>query len=65
MKDKKAREELDRNHKNPSFEQIMEHKKKKYGLTDEEAYQDIIRSSATTNKKYDRIAGVEREEEER
>lgn len=65
MKDKKAREELDRNHKNPSFEQIMEHKKKKYGLTDEEAYQDIIRSSATTNKKYDRIAGVDREEEER
>ncbi|PJJ30527.1 minor capsid protein [Lacrimispora celerecrescens] len=65
MKDKKAREELDKAHKNPSFEQIMEHKKKKYGLTDEEAYQDIIRSSATTNKKYDRIAGVEGEEEKR
>jgi len=65
MKDKKAREELDKNHKNPVFEQIMEHKKKKYGLSDEEAYQDIIRSSTTTNKKYDRIAGVDREEEDR
>ncbi len=65
MKDKKAREELDKTHKNPSFEQVMEHKKKKYGLTDEEAYKDIIRSSATTNKKYDRIAGVEGKEEKR
>lgn len=65
MKDKEARAELDKAHMNPSFEQIMEHKKKKYGLTDEEAYQDIIRSSATTNKKYDRIAGVEGKEEKR
>lgn len=62
MRDIKAREELDRIHKNPTFEEIMEHKKKKYGLTDEEAYEDIIRSSATTNKKYDKIAGVDREE---
>ena len=44
---------------NPTFEQILEHKKRKYGLSDEEAYKDIIRSSKTTNKKYDKIAGTE------
>lgn len=59
MKDQKARQELDEKHPNPSFEQIMEHKKMKYGLTDDEAYRDIVRSSGTTNKKYDKIAGVE------
>lgn len=63
MKDKAARSMLDQKHKNPTFEEIMEHKKKKYGLTDEEAYQDIIRSSGTTNKKYDKIAGIGRKEE--
>ncbi len=59
MRNQKARAELDREHPNPTFEQILEHKKRKYGLSDEEAYKDIIRSSGTTNKKYDKIAGVE------
>lgn len=54
-----AREELNLTRKNPTFEEILEHKKKKYGLTDDEAYQDIIRSSTTTNKKYDKISGVD------
>ncbi len=59
MRNQKARAEFDREHPNPTFEQILEHKKRKYGLSDEEAYKDIIRSSGTTNKKYDKIAGVE------
>lgn len=59
MKDQEARRWLDEKHPNPSFAQIMEHKKMKYGLTDDEAYKDIVRSSGTTNKKYDKIAGVE------
>lgn len=62
MKDQAAREKLDRTRKNPTFEEILEHKKKKYGFTDDEAYQDIIRSSATTNKKYDKKAGLEGDE---
>lgn len=62
MKDQVAREELDRTRKNPTFEEIMERKRKKYGLTDDEAYRDIIRSSATTNKKYDKKAGLEGDE---
>ncbi len=42
MRNQKARAELDREHPNPTFEQILEHKKRKYGLSDEEAYKDII-----------------------
>lgn len=64
MQDTAARKELEKIRKNPTFEELMEHKRKKYGLTDEEAYEDIIRSSATTNKRYDRIAGIERKEGE-
>lgn len=62
MRDRVAREELERNHRNLTFEELMEHKMKKYGLSDEDAYMDIIRSSGTTNKKYDEIAGIRKEE---
>lgn len=58
MADQKARRELDEKHPNITFEELMERKEKKYGLTGEEAYKDIIRSSGITNKKYDAIAGV-------
>ena len=58
MKDQAAREELDRKHPDPTFEDLLEHKQLKYGLSLEEAYKDIIRSSQTTNKKYDKIAGI-------
>lgn len=58
MKDQKARKELDRTSPNKSFEELVEHKKLKYGLSEQEAYEDIIRSSATTNKKYDEAAGL-------
>lgn len=58
MKDQEARIELDKKHPNITFEDLIEHKKLKYGLSSEEAYKDIIRSSQTTNKKYDKIAGI-------
>lgn len=59
MKDQVSRKELDIKHKNHTFEELLEHKRKKYGLTESEAYKDIIRSSTTTNKKYDKIAGIQ------
>jgi hypothetical protein len=59
MKNQKARKELDEQHPNPAFEQLVEYKKLKYGLSDDEAYQDIIRSSTTTNEKYDKLSGLE------
>lgn len=58
MKDQKEREYLDKNYPNKSFEELVDHKKIKYGMPEEEAYKDIIRSSATTNKKFDDAAGV-------
>lgn len=58
MKDLKARAELDKIKPNLTFEQLLEWKKEKYGLTGDAAYKDIIRSSTTTNKKYDEKAGV-------
>lgn len=58
MKDQRARKELDEKHPNITFEQLMEHKKLKYGLEGDAAYQDIVRSSTTTNKKYDEKAGI-------
>ncbi|SHI90424.1 phage putative head morphogenesis protein, SPP1 gp7 family [Clostridium amylolyticum] len=61
MKDQEERKNLDTKHPNPSFEELIEHKKLKYGLSNEEAYVDIIRSSQTTNKKYDKIAGIKEE----
>ncbi|MEG0369260.1 MAG: minor capsid protein, partial [Hungatella sp.] len=59
MKDQKERQGLDVSRPNPTFEELVEYKEKKYGLSGDAAYQDIVRSSATTNKKYDQKAGVE------
>lgn len=58
MKRQDQRVELDAAHPNSTFEQLMEKKQKKYGLSGDAAYEDIIRSSATTNKKYDERAGI-------
>lgn len=59
MRDQKERARLDAQEKPKSFEELLERKRLKYGLTEEEALLDIIRSSATTNKAYDRLAGLE------
>ena len=61
MKDQKERKYLDEKYPNPTFEQLVEYKKLKYGLNDEEAYYDIVRSSTTTNKKFDKKAGIKEE----
>ena len=58
MADQEARRQLDKAHPNQSFAQLLEHKKKRYSLTDEAAYKDILRSSGTTNKQYDKKAGL-------
>lgn len=59
MIDQEYRKFLDEQEKPKSFEELVKHKKMRYGLTDEDVYIDIIRSSTTTNKKYDKLAGVE------
>ena len=59
MKDQEERKRLDSEHPNISFEELVEYKKLKYGLKGDAIYKDIIRSSQTTNKKYDKKAGLE------
>lgn len=61
MKDQVARKGLDQDFPNLTFEQLMERKKTKYGLEGDAAYQDIVRSSTTTNKKFDEKAGIRNE----
>lgn len=58
MKDQKTRAILDKEHPNFTWDEILEKKRLKYGLTRDDAYRDIIRSSTTTNKEYDEKAGV-------
>ena len=58
MKNEEARRQLDREEPPKSFEQLLEHKLKKYGFTGEEAYRDIIRSAGTTNKKVNAKFGL-------
>jgi len=61
MKDQVKRKELDEKHPNMTFDQLVEYKKLKYGLNEEDAYKDIVRSSTTTNKEYDKISGIKEE----
>ncbi len=58
MRNESTRRELEEKYPSKSFDVLVEHKKLKYGMTDEEAYIDILRSSRTTNKEFDKKAGV-------
>lgn len=58
MRNQKARKELDEKYPSKTFKELVEHKKLKYGLSEEEAYRDILRSCGTTNKEFDKKAGV-------
>lgn len=59
MKDQELRRELDIDRPNPSFEDLVEHKRKKYGFTREEALEHIIMTASTTNKAVNESLGVE------
>ncbi len=58
MANQKEREYLDLFKPNISFEELLKRKKDIYNLVGEDAYRDIIRSSGTTNKEYDKKAGL-------
>lgn len=59
MKDQELRRELDIDRPNPSFEDLIEHKRKKYGFTREGALEHIIMTASTTNKAVNESLGVE------
>ncbi len=60
MSDQEKRKQLDIDYPNRSFEELMNRKQQVYRLTGEAAYKDILRSSTTTNREYDRKAGLDK-----
>lgn len=62
MKNQAERKRLDKERPIQTFEELLIHKRQKYGLRGDDAYRDIIRSSVTTNKEYDIKAGIKHEE---
>lgn len=54
MTDRETAENLNQTHKITSFDDLIKRKMYKYGCTKQEAYSDIIRSSATTNADIDK-----------
>lgn len=59
MKDQELRRELDIDRPNPSFEDLIEHKRKKYGYSREGALEHIITTASETNKAVNESLGVE------
>lgn len=59
MSDRAGAENLNETRPNQTLEELLAHKKNKYGLSEMEAYKDIIRSSQTTNKKVNKSLGLE------
>lgn len=59
MADVEKRKQLDLTAPEKSFEELLEYKKQKYGLTGDDAYRDIIRSAGTTNKNVDQMFGLQ------
>lgn len=58
MKDQKMRKSLDEKEPYKSFEYLVNRKITLYGLSGDDVYKDILRSSGTTNKQYDKKAGL-------
>lgn len=59
MRDREAAAQLERDQPNLSFESLVQHKIKKYGMTEQEAYADIVRSSQTPNAEVNRKYDIE------
>lgn len=59
MQNKNMRKYLDETKPNMTFAQMVNYKMNKYGLSGNKLYEDIIRSSSTSNEKFDKMAGVE------
>ena len=58
MGDTATRTKLDVENPNPTFEELISHKMRKYGFSREEALEDILRSASVENKRVNRQLGV-------
>lgn len=59
MADTKLREQLDEEHPNKTFEELVKDKMDRKGLTREEAIQDVYDTSTKTNKDINKELGLE------
>ncbi|WP_082063166.1 minor capsid protein [Paenibacillus sp. IHBB 10380] len=59
MSDRVGADTLNETRPNQTFEELIAHKKKKYGLNETDSYTDIIRSSQTVNKQVNKSLGLE------
>lgn len=59
MKDQKTRKELDKSDPNKTFEELLESKMKRKGLTREEAIADILRTATKTRNSVNKKLGLE------
>lgn len=59
MKDQKTRKELDKSDPNKTFEELLESKMKRKGLTREEAIADILRTATKTRSSVNKKLGLE------
>ena len=62
MKDKEALKKLEKEHPNKTFEELVEDKMKRKGLTRKEAIQDVYDTSTKTNKNVNKELGMEGDE---
>lgn len=58
MADKKTKDKLDAEHPNTTFEELVQSKMKRKGMTREEAIQDVYRTATKTNEDVNRELGI-------
>ena len=61
MADERARQKLDAERPNKTFEELIESKMKRKGMTREEAIEDIYKTATKTNERVNKELGIEGE----
>lgn len=59
MKDQKLRKQLDKTDPNKGFEQLLQDKMQRKGLTKDEAVEDVLRTATKTRKTVNKMFGLE------
>lgn len=58
MADQETRKELDQKHPNKTFEELLDDKMKRKGLTREQAIEDILKTATKTNAEVNNQLGL-------
>ena len=59
MRDQETRRKLDEEQPNKTFEELIDSKMERKGMTYEQAVEDIIKTSRKTNKQVNKSLGLE------